>query len=324
MCGGGTRSNSLELFIDVMERHQRLATNRVEANTTSFKAWKSDKMPAGEAGRRYLKGGGVMLDKIQYPCCPNQNCRHTFIDGPPGNATASEINRDNMSSYGAICEAFRLFKRGLGLQPTVPGTGELVTKMPPEPKPIKRYLRCHCRQNRADPRTGQKCVVDCFYNGQRFPVGKCPLCLCVCDAYVPLNNYRTIVTVSTLPNQQGNRESVRDAARAYLERGMNINMMQQQASVETYNQMLRSGAMEAGGSIVRNVANEGALAQALDLVGNRPRDALAVHALRRIVDRVEHPLGPNHTSIGSMTVHGRNNIASDDRTRNNQLTYFVP
>ena len=84
---------------------------------------------------------------------------------------------------------------------------------------------------------------------------------------------------------------MRDTARVYLERSMNINMMQQKASVETC---------------------------------NRPRDALAVHAPRRIVDRVEHPLGPNHTSIVSMTVHGRNIIAADDCTRNNQLTSFVP
>ena len=93
--------------------------------------------------------------------------------------------------------------------------------------------------------------------------------------------------------------------------------------MDTYNWMMQSGAMAAGGSTVTNVSSEGALAQTLDLTGNRLCDALAVHALRRIVDWLEHPLGPNHTSIVSMTVHG-SSIAADDRTCNNQLIPFVP
>ena len=81
--------------------------------------------------------------------------------------------------------------------------------------------------------------------------------------------------------------------------------------------------MTMGGSTVTNVRNEGSLAQALDMVGNRPRDMLTVKAQRRTVDNVQHPRGSSHTSIGDMNVHARS-TAADDRVRNNQLTSFFP
>lgn len=153
------------------------------------------------------QGGGMKLNKVQYPRCPNHNCKYKLIDGPPSNVTATQSNKDAIQAYGDICDAFKLFEKGLGPQPRDPDVDDLVTKMPSAPKPITRYLRYHCHQNRANPRTGQKCAVDCFYNGQCFSIGKYPLCLCVCNAFVLLKDYHTIVTVSTLPNQQRTGES---------------------------------------------------------------------------------------------------------------------
>ena len=167
-----------------------------------------------------------------------QELQAQTYDNPPGNVTMIQCNNDAIQAYSDICEAFRLFKKGFGPQPRDPDTNDIVMKIPSAHKPIKRYLRCHCRQNCDNQRTGQKCAVDYFYDGQPFSSGECPLCLCVCNAFVPLKDYVTILMVSTLPDQQRTQESQREAARNYLEHSLDVNMMQQRASNKAYTEMM--------------------------------------------------------------------------------------
>ena len=61
--------------------------------------------------------------------------------------------------------------------------------------------------------------------------------------------------------------------------------MQQRNSSNAYQGLVANGGMARGASVVNNVANEGALAQALDYVGNAPRDQQVVHTRRGIVDQ---------------------------------------
>ena len=247
-----------------------------------------------------------------------QRCKYHLIDGPPANKTAARDNQAAVRDHVQRCEAFKKWKRNLGPQPLCPTTDEPLTQMPPNPKPIKRYLRCHCRQNFADPRTGSRCRLGNVYRGVPFPIGKCSICLCVCNAFVQLKDYKTIVTVSTLPTVPKYGTNSQHAARAWLESGTNINMVQQQKSTEVYRNMMTSGKMSRDGDITRNVSNEGALAQSLHMVANRPRDVATIEALCSKVDQVEHPLGPSHTSVGDMNKHGRA-TAADMRISNNSL-----
>ena len=81
-----------------MERHDRLATKKLDASKESLKSRKSDPMPAWEVARCHFKGGEVKLNGIQYPRCSNQNCKHTLIDGPPDNVTRIQSNKDAIQS----------------------------------------------------------------------------------------------------------------------------------------------------------------------------------------------------------------------------------
>ena len=76
--------------------------------------------------------------------------------------------------------------------------------------------------------------------------------------------------------------------------------------------------------IASNVVNEGALAQALNMVGNRPADHRTVLNLRQAVDGVQHPAGPSHTNIGDMNTHGRTTAADRRVTNNGLLSEYVP
>ena len=82
--------------------------------------------------------------------------------------------------------------------------------------------------------------------------------------------------------------------------------------------------MARGASVVNNVANEGALAQALDCVGNAPRDQQVVHTLRGIVDQTQDPRGPSYTSVGDMDVHERTMSVNSRVSNNGLLPYYVP
>ena len=316
--GGGTRSRSLDLFIGTMTSNDEAAVFAVIANRERFRAWKSDPIPRGERGREYMKGGGVALNPSNYPCCPNKECGHHLIDGPPGNVTADETNRLKLDAYMVLSEEFRNWKKDLGPQPRCPTSGDLLTKPPPGPTPLKKYLRCHCSQNRADFRSGKVCAVRCFYKGQQYDLGRCPLCTCTCIAYIPLQNYRTIVTVSSMPRERDTAANTRDDAITYLERGLDVNMAQQRASARAHSAMLRNGGIAHSSNVVNAMQDEGACAQALDLAGNPPSQQTVMH-LRGIVDRVEDPRGASFTVHGDMNVHGRAGNAAAARASNNNL-----
>ena len=51
--------------------------------------------------------------------------------------------------------------------------------------------------------------------------------------------------------------------------------------------------------IVSDVTNGGALAQALNMVGECRVDNRTIMNNRKTVDRVQHPVGPSHTSIAT-------------------------
>ena len=198
----GTRSNIFNTFIDIMTRYEGLASEAVQASTNKFKAWKSEPMPAGEKERGFLEDGGLSLNAEQYPRCPNSKCKHKFIDQPPGNATATAKNKEILASYMQLCNEFKTWKQSKGPQPICPEKNESLTKMPAAPKTIKRYMRCHCAQTYSDPRSGKQCPCKCVYNGVSFPIGKCPICLCVCSAFIHLDQYTTIMTVTLLDTEE--------------------------------------------------------------------------------------------------------------------------
>ena len=229
---GGTRSNPLKSFENIMAKMDRLADEKVEDNLNKFKCWKSDPMPIGEKDRRYLEGGGIHFEGGQYPYCPNPKCRHTLIDQPPGNAIVREQNRLANTAYLQQCEAFKLWKNGQGLQPICQITNTPLEKMPKPPTPLEPMLRCHCSQNRADPRAGLKCAVDCRVNNMQYELGKCPLCKCVCCAFIPLKKYDAIVTATTLGAVQ--QQNAQAESADWLNSHINVNRMQQRVSAEYY------------------------------------------------------------------------------------------
>ena len=72
-----------------------------------------------------------------------------------------------------------------------------------------------------------------------------------------------------------------------------MNRMQQRAFPDAYSGLMVSGGMAREGSVVNNVNNERVLAQAMDMVGNVPREKRVVRALRASVDNMRHTHGPS-------------------------------
>lgn len=306
-----------------MAKMDRLADEKVQDNLNKFKCWKSDPMPIGEKDRRYLEGGGIHFEGGQYPYCPNPKCRHTLIDQPPGNAIVREQNRLANTAYLQQCEAFKLWKNGQGLQPICQITNTPLEKMPKPPTPLEPMLRCHCSQNRADPRAGLKCAVDCRVNNMQYELGKCPLCKCVCCAFIPLKKYDAIVTATTLGAVQ--QQNAQAESADWLNSHINVNRMQQRVSAEYYHTAASEGRMDMNGSVIDVIMNEGALAQSLSMLANPP-SASATGYLRRKVDQVQDRAGPSFINLGAdMNVHGRAS-AADKRITNNSLEMdaFVP
>ena len=257
-----------------------------------------------------LRQGGVNSTEFSTLIAQTKIAGTTLPIPLPGNAIAKQSNVESVRAYMSLCREFKLWKQMQVPQRRCPSTCELVSKIPKAPKPITLHMRWHCSQNFADPRTGRKCALGCVYSNFRFPIGKCPLCLCVCKAFIPLGKYQTIVTVSALPQERCTK-SRHVAAQHWLHQGLNVNTMPQRNSSNAYRGFVANGCMVRGESVVNNVANEGALAQALDYVGNAPRDQQVVHTLRGIVDQTQDPHRPSYTntSVGDMNVHGS---AADD------------
>jgi len=319
--GRATRSTSLATYVDLMKRFDMLAREAVQDSVGKFKAFKSEKMPPGEAERLYLQGGGIRLDEKEYPCCPNKKCRHNLFDGAPGNATVDADNAGEMKQYMELCQAVTAYRRKEGPQPMDPATNKPLDKNPPAPKPKKKYGRCHCRQNYADARNGKQCPIGCKVGDVVFPLGKCPLCKCPCNIYIPLDQYRSIVTASTLGETQ--RQNDQAAAQNWLNQSLNVNSMQQSLANDAYQQMIRDGTMAPSSSITNNLLDQGALAQSLSMFSNPPSHS-TVLAIRQRVDAMQHESGPSFTEVGDMNTHGRASAADKRMTNNGLLAEHVP
>ena len=144
----------------------------------------SRKMPNGEMGRKFMSPG-LEVDRDEFPHCPKPGCKHMYIDHPPSNATVDTDNAASFKRYVIEQQKMELFKKGLGPQP-VDAEGKKIKKIPP-PVMRKKYIRCHCREMNANPRTGSRCPIEC----KGFPLRQCPICLCPCNLYATEDNFRS-------------------------------------------------------------------------------------------------------------------------------------
>lgn len=319
---GGTRNSSLKSYVQMMVKFDKRAKEVVDDHLNKAKVVMSDKMPPGEIDHQYLQGGGTSLNALEFPFCPNPKCRHTLIDQPPGNADVASKNAQANYDYLQLCKEVRTWKRGEGVQPVCPDTGIPLKKPPKVPTKLKKYLRCHCHQNGVNMRTGKTCAVKCIFKGQQYNSGECPLCKCVCHAFIPLDSYRSIMIATSMgPVKQDND---RAGARKWLLDGTNVNLMQQEVLSQMYDEMASNGSMQRNASYFTNIGNEGALAQANHMLANKPSDAHR-RELQRMIDKVQHPAGPSFTIIGDMNTFGRASRA-DKRVTNNhlELALFAP
>ena len=97
--------------------------------------------------------------------------------------------------------------------------------------------------------------------------------------------------------------------------------MQRQQSTHTYSKRMTKGLLSKHSSVVSNVCIEGAMAQALSMVGNPSRQRVAA-VLRGEINNMQHPNGKTLVNMGSQIVgmrsHGRNS-AADVSASNNGL-----
>ncbi len=322
--GRGARAINLSYFITTMRKFSELVDEKMEEDLNRLKTFKSGLKLAGEKDRLYLQGGGIALDMQQFPFCPNPKCHHQLIDQPPENATVKADNQQAMEAYIQLSSAYAKWKKRQGPQPVCPDTNEPLEKPPKAPKAKKMMLRCHCSQNGVDARQGKKCLVNCIV-GRTKDLGKCPLCLCCCDAFVEMDNYQTIVMATTLGAAQ--REVSQEDSISYLDQHTNVNRIQQQATLAYYNDLSKMGRManSLDQSLCSNIRNAGALAQSLSMLENPPLHNV-LHTIRDRIDSIQHESGPTHTSFGDMRSLGRSSTAASDRVTNNhlELSEYIP
>ncbi len=130
-----------------------------------------------------------------------------------------------------------------------------------------------------------KCAVNCSLNGIQYKCRECPLCLCTCDAFVEMEKYSIIVTITSLG--QVKQEDSQKELIEFLGANLNVNRLQQQQSSKYYHQLSNSGGMTCNNSVINNIANEGALAQSLNMLAN-PLSQGVIRRLRTVVDGVQH------------------------------------
>jgi hypothetical protein len=309
---------SLREYIQTMQRFQERAEQRIEENAQKVLAANYERMPDGEFERKW-KDPGVELDAGQFPCCPNPKCRHPFIDGPPSNTDADDLNREAVAAYVAKCREFTAWKAKRGPQP-VDDKGELMTKMPKNPETVKKYIRCHCHQFKADPRLGNQCPVGCKYEGQTYQVGACPICMCRCRLFIFKNNYLSMIIANSQPPAPSNANAREDATN-YLNANLNTNRLQQQESARFFAQQKENGKLAADSNVSNQIRNHGYMAQALSIAGN-PINPSTGRFLKAQIDAIQHPGGRTMTAVGDMRTYGRR-LPGDDRARNNNLDGFV-
>ena len=155
--GGSTRRQSIDTFISTMvdleDRADDAIAQKKKSLTTNIK---SDPMPDGESDRGYLKPG-VPVNRELLPHCPV--CQHTYIDHPPSTTREQKANVTAREEYLETKEALKLFKRGQGPAP-IDNDGNAMTKKSKVEPPNWNHVmvRCHCKQIRANPRTGGKFI----------------------------------------------------------------------------------------------------------------------------------------------------------------------
>ncbi len=261
-----TRTTSLSTYIGVMRKFEQLANAAVDAATEGFRRFKSDPFPPGEADRKW-KENHSELPPGEFPQCP---CGHEFHDGPASNDTVDSDNEAEMAEYMRQYDAFIKWKNGEGPQPR-DKDGNLIEKPPTPPKFRKKMFRCHCIQMFADPRSGNKCPIDCTMGGMKLPLGTCMICNCTCNAYFSVDKYRSIMTaISVESHSSENATAGQEAAARLLNDALDVNRMQQRSSLNRYAASQRDGGMSRDADYYSNVSNEGSLAQAFSIVGSQP------------------------------------------------------
>jgi hypothetical protein len=210
---GRSRATSLRTFTDTMCRFHNLAETAVTKNRNSLCGWKSEPMSDVEQTRLFLMDGGMELGP-QYQFYPR--CQQSYFDGPPENANVDELNSKDVQTYMWVCQQVRASKKNKEnyKQPQCPTTLRLIDKMPSAPKPRKKYGRCHCNQLKASSK--ETCPFACFFQGMQHAYSQCPICLCTCDAFVNLDQYHAIVSVSTLPKAQICNQDSRASVKSWL------------------------------------------------------------------------------------------------------------
>ena len=114
-------------------------------------------------------------------------------------------------------------------------------------------------------------------------------------------------------------------ARNWLNEGLNANNLQRRSSIEHYGRQMEEGRMDSRTDITSNVVGEGAMAQALHMVGNHP-DRETAAELRKKVDALAHRSGKTCVDMGGEVVDMRTwgkKSAAESRVDNNGLTHGV-
>ena len=89
-----------------------------------------------------------------------------------------------------------------------------------------------------------------------------------------------------------------------MDDNLNANVMHCQQSACTYSTRMTKGLLSKYSLVVSNVCNEGAVAQALSMVGNPPSQRVAA-VLKKKVDNMQHPNGKTLVNMGGQVVDMR-------------------
>jgi hypothetical protein len=143
-----------------------------------------------------------------------------------------------------------------------------------------------------------------------------PHLLCTCNAFVNLDQYHAIVSVSTLPQAQIHNQDSRASARSWLESSMNVNHEHWRTSVDFYMNAIQNSIIASNTMTANNIGNNAAFGQALFMVGNATFDHGTLWALRSFVDDMHHPAGLTFTEYGDMNMHSLFTSADQQHTNN--------
>jgi hypothetical protein len=129
------------------------------------------------------------------------------------------------------------------------------------------------------------------------------------------------MVVANSQHRQQPTQDVRREATAFLNNGIGINRLQQEASADYYRQEMEAGRLSAGSNMHSTIREHGYLAQAMNITANRPSQAVRSF-IRDQINNTQHPGGRTLTDVGDMRTLGHRS-AADDRARNNGLEGVV-